>query len=98
MVKSDVAQPEDQANATEPEEPKEEEKTDDDSKKSDIDDPYQYVRNMGKGASLTPIASRPGANLIVHKSSSQPLVLHKSSQWSSVLAKKKTDIPKPSSK
>lgn len=98
VVKSDVAQPEEQpqANVTEPETPKDEEKTDDDSKKSDIDDPYQYVRNMGKGASLTPIAARPGANLILHKSSSQPLVLHKSSQWSSVLAKKKTDIPRPS--
>lgn len=101
VAKSEVAEPEPteepKANATEPEKPKEEKKTDDDdSKKSDIDDPYQYVRNMGKGASLEPIVARPGANLNTGKSSSQPLVLHKNSQWPSVFAKKKADIPKPS--
>ena len=99
MAKSDITTPEEQAqNATEPESSKGEENTDEESKKSDIDDPYQYVRNLGKGASLEPIFARPGANLIVHKASSQPLVLHKNSQWPSVLAKKKEEIPRPKGK
>lgn len=56
------------------------------------------MRNLGKGASLEPIFARPGANLIVHKASSQPLILHKNSQWPSVFAKKKEEIPRPKGK
>lgn len=93
MPKSDIVAPE--QNKTESDDAKDDEKTDEDSKKSDIDDPYQYVRNLGKGASLEPIFARPGANLNLHRSSSQPLILHKNSQWPSVMAKKKEDIPRP---
>lgn len=70
--------------------------TNNDHKKSEIVDPYEYVRNMGKGASMEPIRSKTASNFksLGH---SDALILWKNSQSTSlnVLAKKKSTIPKP---
>lgn len=68
------------------------------SKKSEVVDPYEYVRNMGKGASMEPIRSKTASNF---KSTghSDPLILWKNSQSTKMmtLAKKKSSIPQPDS-
>ena len=61
----------------------------------DDKDPYQYVRNMPKGASMQPIESHPGAIDAPH-GSSNPIILFKNSQISNAVAAKKNSIPKPS--
>lgn len=63
----------------------------------DIKDPYQYVRNMPKGASMQPIESHPGAANSPH-GHSDPIILFKNSQISNAVAAKKNAIPKPSGK
>ena len=73
--------------------------TNNNQKKSEIVDPYEYVRNMGKGASMEPIRSKTASNFksLGH---SDALILWKNSQSTSlnVLAKKKSTIPKPGKK
>jgi len=71
--------------------------TDDKDKKNKIVDPFEYVRNMGTGASMEPIRSKTASNLI--SSHSDPLILWKNSQIQALatLAKKKSDIPQPGS-
>jgi len=72
--------------------------TDDKNKKDKIVDPFEYVRNMGTGASMEPIRSKTASNLI--SSHSDPLILWKNSQIQALatLAKKKSDIPQPGKK
>ncbi|XP_078359625.1 uncharacterized protein LOC144644082 isoform X4 [Oculina patagonica] len=71
--------------------------SDDKDKKDKIVDPYEYVRNMGTGASMEPIRSKTASNLV--SSHSDPLILWKNSQLEklSTLAKKKSSIPQPES-
>ena len=66
------------------------------NKKSEIVDPYEYVRNMGKGASMQPIRSKTASNL-QSTGHSDALILWKASQSASMatLAKKKSTIPQP---
>lgn len=68
---------------------------DDKDKKDKIVDPFEYVRNMGTGASMEPIRSKTASNLI--SSHSDPLILWKNSQIQALatLAKKKSTIPQP---
>jgi len=71
--------------------------TENNNKKSEIVDPYEYVRNMGKGASMEPIRSKTASNFR-STGHSDPLILWKNSQstsWVNTLAKKKSDIPQP---
>ncbi|XP_027047022.1 uncharacterized protein LOC113674731 isoform X3 [Pocillopora damicornis] len=72
--------------------------TDEKDKKDKIVDPFEYVRNMGKGASMEPIRSKAASGLI-SASHSDPLILWKSSQIQKLaaLAKKKSEIPQPGS-
>lgn len=69
------------------------------NRKSEIVDPFEYVRNMGTGASMEPIRSKTASNL---KSTghSDALILWKNSQSTSLntLAKKKSSIPQPGKK
>ncbi|XP_074615208.1 uncharacterized protein LOC141874734 isoform X6 [Acropora palmata] len=67
-----------------------------DSKKSEIVDPYEYVRNMGKGASMEPIRSKTASDF-QSTGHSDPLILWKNSQSTKLmtLAKKKSSIPQP---
>ena len=69
------------------------------TKKSEIVDPYEYVRNMGEGASMEPIRSKTASNF-KNAGHSDPLILWKNSQSTSmnVLAKKKSSIPVPGEK
>ncbi|XP_067038773.1 uncharacterized protein [Acropora muricata] len=66
------------------------------SKKSEIVDPYEYVRNMGKGASMEPIRSKTASDF-QSTGHSDPLILWKNSQSTKLmtLAKKKSSIPQP---
>lgn len=59
-------------------------------------DPYEYVRNMGKGASMEPIRSKTASNF-ESASHSDALILWKNSQSTKLmnLAKKKSIIPQP---
>ncbi|XP_022799604.1 uncharacterized protein LOC111337536 isoform X3 [Stylophora pistillata] len=102
---SETTQPENeqqQENTTEaekqdkPETPKN--NTDEKDKKDEIVDPFEYVRNMGKGASMEPIRSKAASGLI-SASHSDPLILWKSSQIEKLaaIAKKKSEIPQPGS-
>ena len=72
--------------------------SDDKDKKDKIVDPFEYVRNMGTGASMEPIRSKTASNLV--SSHSDPLILWKNSQIQALatLAKKKSDIPQPGKK
>lgn len=72
------------------------ETTGNNNKKSDIVDPYEYVRNMGKGASMEPIRSKTASNF-ESASHSDALILWKNSQSTKLmnLAKKKSIIPQP---
>lgn len=69
--------------------------TDIKNKKDEIADPFEYVRNMGTGASMEPIRSKTASTLTSQSSHSDPLILWKNSQIQTLatLAKKKSTIP-----